>query len=45
MDKLILIILIVFLIEAFISPRLDYTKNKKLLLWYGNAKRKYIILW
>lgn len=38
--------LIIFLIIEFLfKPRIDITKDKKILLWYGKSlKRKYIIL-
>jgi len=36
---------IIVLIEIVFHPRLDYTWNGKLLLWYsGLKKRKYVIL-
>jgi len=38
------IILILIFIELIFSPRVDITKNKDVLLWYGKTKRKYIKL-
>ena len=41
---LIGIILIGIITELMLSPRLQWTKNKNLLLFYGK-NRDYIILW
>lgn len=35
-------ILIVIFIELILRPRLDVTKEKDVLLWYGRNKRNYI---
>jgi hypothetical protein len=32
-------------IEATVMPRLDLTKSKNLLLWYGGENRDYIVLY
>lgn len=39
---MITIILLSILIELIFSPRIDITKNKNILLWYGKYKRNYI---
>ena len=43
---MISIIILIIVVEGFYKPRLDYTRNNQLLLWYGNRrlKRKFIIL-
>ncbi len=38
------IIILILLIEQIFRPRLDYTREQKLLLWYGRNKRKFIII-
>lgn len=44
---LILLSLIALIIILYFRVKLDYTKDKKLILWYDNEfkERKYIILW
>jgi len=37
-------IIIALLIEMIFKPRLDYTRDKVLLLWYGRSNRTYTIL-
>lgn len=41
---IVTILIILFLIEIFLKPRLDFTREKKLLLWYGKRTRNYIVL-
>lgn len=41
---LLILIILAFVIEKEWSPRLE-TADGKLLLWYGNKIRKFIILW
>jgi hypothetical protein len=41
---IITIIIIALLIEIFLKPRLDFTKDRALVLWYVKKIRKYIIL-
>lgn len=41
---MILILIIALIIEAVYSPRLDYTHNDQLLLWYGKKKREFFII-
>ena len=42
---MILTIVIGLVIEIIYRPRLDYTENDQLILWYGrNSKRKFKIL-
>ena len=38
------VIIAITAIELELRPRLDYTWDKKLLLWYGVSKRKFVIL-
>ncbi len=41
----LLIIWIFLILELCFKPRLDITKDKKILLWYGRSlKRKYFVL-
>ncbi len=42
MNLLFIITTLIFLAELAIRPRLDYTGDKKLLLWYGKKNRNYI---
>jgi hypothetical protein len=41
----IIIFAIAFAIEIFFSPRIDLTREKRVLLWYGMYKRHYIVLY
>lgn len=43
MIKIFSILTIIFLIEVFFSPRLDFAGGK-FLLWYGKNKRKFIVI-
>jgi len=36
------IAVIILLVEKSFRPRLDYTRDKKLLLWYGKKQRNYL---
>lgn len=36
---------IILIIEFRISPRLGFTRENNLLLWYGKKERNYIIIW
>lgn len=39
---ILILILSILLIEYTLKPRLDYTRDKKLLLWYNsNGGREY----
>lgn len=38
------IIATILIIEFTLKPRLDYTREGKLLLWYGNTTRRYIVI-
>lgn len=41
----LIIIGIITLIKTIFRPEFDYTRDKKLLLWYGRRNnRKYIII-
>lgn len=44
MVKILVVTLIVFVIEKTFSPRLQWTREENLTLWYGKKHRKYIIL-
>lgn len=35
-------LILLFIIEVAFRPRLDYTRDKDLLLWYGRNNRNYI---
>lgn len=37
-----LITLVIFITDFLVKPRLDYTRDKKLLLWYGKQNRNFI---
>ena len=39
---LTIILLIIIAVEVVFSPRLDYTNEGNLLLWYGRKFRNYI---
>ena len=39
-----ILIAAIVLVEVIISPRLDFTDGKY-ILWYGNQKRNFIVLW
>ena len=41
---MIVLLIILLLGEILFRPRLDVTREKELLLWYGRRKRKYIKL-
>lgn len=41
---IILLLLFALMMEVLYSPRLDYTREGKLLLWYGKDVRKHIVL-
>lgn len=41
---LLLSLLVLIIIEGTLSPRLGFTRENKVLLWYGRRKRKYVVL-
>lgn len=43
--KILILIVIGIFIEIIFSPRLDWTSENELLLWYGGLKRRFIKLW
>jgi hypothetical protein len=45
MTTVIIISSIALIIEIVFSPRLGFTREDKVLLWYGKKKRNYIVLW
>jgi len=44
MEKIIAFVVVILLIEIIFKPRLDLTRERKLLLWYGRKRRDYIEL-
>lgn len=44
MIQTITLLIILAMIEIVYSPRLGWTRDKRLLLWYGRRRRDYIIL-
>jgi hypothetical protein len=34
----------ILVIEIMLKPRLDITKDEKILIWYGKSNRKFIML-
>lgn len=44
MDIFIGILIILIGIELNHKPRFDFTSDKKLLLWYGKANRKFLVV-
>jgi len=44
MEKVIAFVLFIIGVEIILKPRLDWTREKKLLLWYGRKNRDYIVL-
>jgi len=45
MVTVIIILVIALIIETVFSPRLGFTREGKVLLWYGKRERNYIVLW
>jgi hypothetical protein len=41
---LILILIVLLFAEVFYVPRVDYTRDNKVILWYGKKIRKYKVL-
>ena len=39
-----IILAIVLIIELSLSPRIGFSRENKILLWYGKRNRKYIVL-
>jgi hypothetical protein len=38
-------LVVIIIVEFLFRPRIDFTKDKKILLWYGRSlKRKYFII-
>ena len=42
MEIIIIILLVLLALEVKFSPRLGFTKENAILLWYGKNKRNYI---
>tara|TARA_R100001244_G_scaffold124761_1_gene94649 strand:+ start:1319 stop:1477 length:159 start_codon:yes stop_codon:yes gene_type:complete len=45
LEAFLLIMIAGITIEAVVMPRLDWTKGKDLLLWYGGEQRNFIVLY
>ena len=45
MTTVIIILGIALMIETVFSARLGFTREGKVLLWYGKTERNYIVLW
>lgn len=41
---MITILTVIVLLEVSFSPRLGFTRENKVLLWYGKRDRKYIVI-
>jgi hypothetical protein len=44
MTTVIAILAIAFIVEISFSPRLGFTRENRILLWYGKRNRKYVVL-
>jgi hypothetical protein len=44
MILLLFIIIVLILLEILFYPRLDFTRDKKILLWYGRLNRNFIVI-
>jgi len=44
MKSLIIILIVLFFSDLMWKPRLDFTREGNLLLWYGKTTRKHIKL-
>jgi len=42
---IIIILVIALIVEITFSPRIGFTREDRILLWYGKKKRDYIVLW
>lgn len=42
--EVIIIAITISILEILFHPRLGFTRENKILLWYGKRKRKYIVL-
>lgn len=40
----LILIVVAFVVKIIFCPRLDYTRDRCLLLWYGRKTRNYIQL-
>jgi hypothetical protein len=45
MTIVIIILIIALIAEIMFSPRIGFTREDRILLWYGKEKRDYIVLW
>jgi len=45
MTTVIIILAIALIVETMFSPRVGFTREDRILLWYGKQKRKYIVIW
>lgn len=44
MITVIAILIVALVIEIQLSPRLGFTIENRILLWYGKRNRKYVVL-
>ena len=45
MTTVIMILVIALMVEIMVSPRIGFTREDRILLWYGKKKRDYIVIW
>lgn len=43
-NKWVIILGILLVFELYLRPRLIYTRDAGLLLWYGRKNRKYLVI-
>lgn len=41
----VIILAIALIVEIMFSPRIDFTREDRILLWYGKTKRNHIVIW
>jgi len=45
MTTVMIILVIALIVEVMFRPRIGFTTEDTILLWYGKTKRDYIVLW
>lgn len=45
MTTVIIILVIALIVEIMFSPRIGFTREDRILLWYGKLNRNYIVIW
>ena len=45
MTTVLIILVIALIVEIMFNPRIGFTREDRILLWYGKTKRYYIVLW